>query len=195
MQTSERTAFGSFVADLHELFATVTDGRQQADRVVARLEILLREPGWLESMIDVPAPEDYRFRNFLLHRDELGFPAGGSGCMVLAHSVPPWQASPIHDHGPCWVVYGIYQGRAQLRRYRVAPEAGLSAAFRLEETERVSLDAGQALAFYPGDAHDIRSIAPDKRLILRITSQDLSQVEKYNYDPHVYTRRPAAGGD
>lgn len=193
MRTSQQTAFESFVSDVRDVIAGVADPRQQADRVVTHLEGLLREPRWLEPLIEWPAPDDYRFRNFVLHRDEVGFPSGGSGFMVLGHSVPPWQASPIHDHGPCWVIYGIYEGRAQLRRSRIERVGGPSEAFRIEEVERTSLGPGQALAFYPGDAHDIRSESPGKRFVLRITSQDLSKVEKYVYQPQLYTRRASSG--
>jgi len=64
------------------------------------LEKLLHNPELLKKHLGDPVP--YVERATIGHDPE-------TDVLVLVHARPKASKSSVHDHGPCWVVYGNYQ--------------------------------------------------------------------------------------
>jgi hypothetical protein len=73
------------------------------------LEKLLHNPALLKQHLGDPVP--YTTRTTIGHDPE-------TDIHVLVHGREKAGNSAIHDHGPCWVIYGNYQNPTRMRRWR-----------------------------------------------------------------------------
>lgn len=91
------------------------------------------------------------------------------------------QTSP-HDHGPCWVLYGVALGEIEITTYSRTDNGRVPGRATLEEKDRARLTPGVVKAYLPKDIHATRAIDPTASLVFRFLSADLNQVERYRYD-------------
>lgn len=98
------------------------------------------------------------------------------GFVQLAHFHAPGRSNTPHDHGPHWVVYGVYQGEVDIPVY--APTADGTQVRRLRTDH---LKPGDAVAYYPGEFHSTEVMSGDPAVVLRFLSQDLSQVPRTRF--------------
>src|SRR5262249_28287292 len=75
----------------------------------AHLEKLLHNPELLQKHLGDPVP--YTERATIGHDPE-------TDVHVLVHGREKGGKSSVHDHGPCWVVYGNYRNPTRMRRWR-----------------------------------------------------------------------------
>ena len=73
------------------------------------LEKLLANPELLRKHLGDPVP--YTERATIGHDPE-------TDVHVLVHGRAKAGKSSIHDHGPCWVIYGNYKNPTRMRRWR-----------------------------------------------------------------------------
>src|SRR5215471_18197292 len=73
------------------------------------LEKLLHNPELLRKHLGDPVP--YTERTTIGHDPE-------TDVHVLVHGRQKGGKSSVHDHGPCWVVYGNYKNPTRMRRWR-----------------------------------------------------------------------------
>src|SRR4026207_2321859 len=73
------------------------------------LEKLLHNPELLKKHLGDPVPH--------VERATIGHDPETAE-HVLGHGRAKGGKSSVHDHGPCWVVYGNYQNPTRMRRWR-----------------------------------------------------------------------------
>jgi predicted metal-dependent enzyme (double-stranded beta helix superfamily) len=99
------------------------------------------------------------------------------GFIQMGHFHTAGHATPPHDHGPGWVVYGVYRGELEISTYQ--PVQGVPDRLRLNQAER--LGPGQARVYLPGTIHATRTLNPDGAVVFRFLSLDLNAVTRSHY--------------
>lgn len=160
-----RAAFGPLTTEL-------------VSAVRTELERLARAPSsepWLRALHEqVPASKE-------LYRDAT------HGFVLLAHAEPTGLYRPPHDHGRAWVMYALQRGEMEIATY--ARIQGADGTVRLVQRDTVTLRAGDARVYLPGDIHDTRCVSGTS-LLFRFTERDLKAEQEA---PRI-TRYVAADG-
>ena len=174
----------AFVADVNEIFDSTKDALAQAQGVADHMETLLAEPDWLERAIELPEEEGYG--RFTIHLDEdSGHPGNGWWLMVSVQK--PGQDNLPHDHGAAWVVYGVYQGAIRQRKWRWHyPGEGVDRP-QIKETGSFVQKDGAVAFFLPGEIHDTLNVEEGRSLVVRLESQKLDRIVRYQYNPEERT--------
>ena len=145
-------------------------GRGGKERIRRDLERLLAE----KAVIAEHCGPDAELGVHLLHRDpELGF-------CVLAHINREPSASPPHDHGSSWAIYGQATAYTDMTEYRRVDGGSGPGAARLEVARRYRLEPGQAGLYDVGAIHAI-AYGDDARFV-RVTGADLEHVPRLKFD-------------
>lgn len=142
--------------------------------VAHRVRTLMNE--WLRA-----TPADSAWVQTLKTEQSSGFPLYTDpehGFIQMNHFHAGYRANTPHDHGPYWVVYGVYEGEVDISVY--VPDKATNTV-RLERVDR--LKSGDAVAYLPGDIHSTRVPTPDPAIVLRFLSTDLSQVPRRRFKP------------
>jgi predicted metal-dependent enzyme (double-stranded beta helix superfamily) len=170
----------AFVDDVKAVFKTERDPHKQAKAVAGYMKELLAVPGWLEEQLRLA--EDNGYGRYDLYLDEdAAHP--GNGWYLMASMQKPGQDNLPHDHGVTWVVYGVYQGAIRQRKWRWAfPGEGVDQARIVEHGSFVQRD-GTVAYFMPGEIHDALNVAEGRSLIVRLESQKLDRVTRFQYNP------------
>lgn len=100
--------------------------------------------------------------------------------VVLAHVNEAAHASPPHDHGTSWAVYGQATEYTDMTEYRRTDGGQGAGAAALEKTRSYRLEPGKAGRYDVGDIHAIDY--PPKARFVRVTGTDLGEVERLKYD-------------
>lgn len=140
------------------------------------LEKLLHNPTLLEDHLGVPVP--YRERTTIAH-DPV------TDVHVLVHGREKGGKSSVHDHGPCWVVYGNYRNPTRMRRWRRLDDGSRPGHARLELQREFLNEPGHAAAFAAGDIHSIEF--GDDTFFIRVTGGDVESKETLRFDPAAQT--------
>lgn len=89
-----------------------------------------------------------------------------------------YRTSP-HDHGPCWVLHGVYHGATEITTYTRLTARAPSGRFFLQPKETRRLTQGIAVLYLPGEIHSM--FVPEPSVILTLFSQDPRTVERNHY--------------
>jgi len=158
-----------FIADCKSSLAR-EPGPPGREQVRANLEKLLANPDFLAQYTGDDQPKGVK----VLYEDEkLGF-------QVLAHINEKAHASPPHDHGASWAIYGQATQYTDMTEWRrVNPESEDSA--QLIQTDAYRLGPGQTRAYGP---HMIHATAhPEQSWVVRVTGTDLDNLPRYRFHP------------
>jgi len=141
------------------------------EKVRTLLERLLHEEDFLDEHCSDRTPKGL----YVLHDDaELGF-------QILAHINENARASPPHDHGASWAIYGQASSYTDMTEYqRIDDRADLGTA-KLEVTKKYRLNPGQAGIFQDGAIHSIDY--PDGSRFVRVTGANLDRIARSSFDP------------
>lgn len=170
----------AFVEDVKDIFRTEQDPHKQAKAVSAHMQELLAVPGWLEEKLGLGEEGGYGRYDLYLDEDS-GHP--GNGWYLMATIQKPGQDNLPHDHGVTWVVYGVYQGAIRQRKWHWAfPGEGVDQAQIVEHGQFVQRD-GTVAYFMPGEIHDTLNVADGRSLVVRLESQKLDRVTRFQYNP------------
>jgi predicted metal-dependent enzyme (double-stranded beta helix superfamily) len=123
-----------------------------------------------ETIKSVVAPADSRqpVSDALLFRS--------SHLLVLNATLPPYFASPPHDHR-MWAVIGIYEGQENNTFYRRSGEG-------LDVINHRELRAGEALLLGPEVIHAIENPLPSPTLGLHVYGGDVLAAQRSMWSPH-----------
>jgi hypothetical protein len=135
------------------------------------LEKLLHNPELLKKHLGDPVP--YAERTTIGHDPE-------TDVHVLVHGRPKASKSSVHDHGPCWVVYGNYKNPTRMRRWRRLDDGSKAGFADLELQKEFLNEPGQAAAFAKGDIHSIEF--GDDTFFIRVTGGDVETKETLRFD-------------
>ena len=170
----------AFVDDVRTVFSSTKDPVARAEGVRQHMRRLLSVPGWLEENIGLPAEGGFG-RSDLYVDKEFGHP--DAGFLLMCSTQRPGQSNKPHDHGASWVVYGVYKGAIEQRKYRWAYSGGpASSAPTLQESERFLQKEGEVAYFLPGEIHTTHNVLEGRSLVLRLEAQKLDQVWRHRYD-------------
>ena len=178
-QTTAYTMEG-FLDDVRHIFESTNDPLAQAKAVSSHLKDLLAVSGWLEERLDLP--EEGGYGPVSLHlEEEAGHP--GPGFWLMASVQKPDQDNLPHDHGSAWVVYGVYQGEIEQTKWRwFYPGEGVD-EIKVQETGQFVQKDGSVAFFLPGEIHNTRNTTGGRALVVRLESQKLDRVTRYQYNP------------
>jgi predicted metal-dependent enzyme (double-stranded beta helix superfamily) len=110
----------------------------------------------------------------LLYEDaELGF-------QVLAHINEKPRASPPHDHGESWAVYGQATGYTDMTEFRRVDDRSDPARATLEVTRKYRLGPGEVGVYAAGAIHAIDY--PERSRFIRITGTNLDRIHREAFD-------------
>jgi len=135
------------------------------------LEKLLANPDLLTTHLGDPVPH--------LERTTIGQDPE-TDVHVLVHGRAKGAASSVHDHGPCWVVYGNYKNPTRMRRWRRLDDGSRPGHAELELQREFLNEPGQAAVFAKGDIHSIEF--GDDTFFLRVTGGDGETKETNRFD-------------
>src|SRR5204862_3516033 len=110
------------------------------------LEKLLHNPELLKKHLGDPPP--YAERATIGHDPE-------TDVHVLVHERERAGRSSVHDHGPCWVIYGNYKNPTRMRRWRRLDDGSKPGHAEVEGQKDFMNEPGMASAFAVGDIHSI----------------------------------------
>jgi hypothetical protein len=103
------------------------------------------------------------------------------GFIQMGHVHQQGHGNRPHDHGPCWVVYGSYQGVTEITKYRRTDDGSQSGVATLQKARIDRLTPGRVQPYLPGDIHSTKAVeAP--AVVFRFLSYDLEKVDRYRYD-------------
>ena len=119
---------------------------------------------------------------YVMHADtEHGHP--DPGFMVMAYRQGPKKAAPPspHDHGACFVVYGVAAGSNLQTRYRWTYGEDSTQPPVLEKTQDILQKPGDAAYFLPGEIHSTQGSTEEETVYVRVTSQNLDDAWRHRY--------------
>jgi hypothetical protein len=180
LRTDRGAHFARFVEAMRAAWAAGQDASLPA-RARPLLEQLLRESPpdepWVAGLLrDRPSGRE-------LYRDpDHGFIQMGHFHGAERVQLDAKQGLTPHDHGPCWVLYGVYSGEIEITKYRRADEGSAPGQARLEVAEVVRVTPGTVQPYVAGEIHATRAISTDGSVVMRFLSGDLDTVERYRYD-------------
>ena len=99
---------------------------------------------------------------------------------VLVHGREKAGKSTVHDHGPCWVVYGNYRNPTRMRRWRRLDDKATPGHAELEMQKEFLNEPGHAAVFAVGDIHSIEY--GDDTIFIRVTGGDVETKETLRFD-------------
>ena len=162
MNTLDRT-----IREIRSVWGDGEDPRlplQVRDLMADFLTSVDRDEPWLAALL----AEGPRARE--LHRD------ADYGFILKGHVHPEGHRRAPHDHGPCWVVYGTYDGQVEITTYRrddpgVAPEDAQLAVEGVYD-----MIPGVCVPFLKGDIHSVH--ARERSVVFRFLSGDIPAPNK-----------------
>ena len=137
----------------------------------SHLEKLLHNPELLTKHLGDPVP--YAERTIIGHDPE-------TDVHVLVHGRAKASKSSIHDHGPCWVIYGNYRNPTRMRRWRRLDDGSRAGHAEVELQKEFLNEPGQAAVFAVGDIHSIEF--GDDTFFIRVTGGDVETKETLRFD-------------
>jgi hypothetical protein len=168
--TRQESSLEKYIGDVRLVWG---DGRdpQLPFKVTALMERLLtsinpQEP-WIAELIKegLPARELYRDK-------EHGF-------IQMGHVHEKGHSNAPHDHGPCWVLYGVYHGVTEITTCRRTDDGKAPGRATLQKKELHRLTPGVVFAYLPGEIHS--TFASEPTVVLRFLSYDLNKVKRCRY--------------
>jgi predicted metal-dependent enzyme (double-stranded beta helix superfamily) len=159
----------TFAAQCHDIIKGGATG-QNLDKVKSLLEPLLTDPEFVAEHL----PSEFESNRQILYEDaELGF-------CILAHAYHGANASPPHDHGPTWAIYGQSSGVTHMTEYRKLADAAGDRPGKVAPVKSYDLKPGMAVAYPQGALH-----APKREGDTRLIRMEGSDVTKLRRDKFV----------
>lgn len=154
------------------------DGRSASlpGAVSELMERLLRESppeeAWVARLLDQQPPATELYRD-----PEHDF-------IQMGHYHPKGKPNVFapHDHGPYWVVYGVYTGEVEIRLYRRTDDRAEPGKASLEVMDTHLLTPGVARAYQIADIHSTNDYTAEPGIVLRFLSGDLEKVTVRRYN-------------
>jgi len=170
MATATAYTLDQFLADTRATIKTKGIPAGLAE-VRDHLEKLLHNPELLKKHLGDPPP--YAERATIGHDPE-------TDVHVLVHGRQKAGKSSVHDHGPCWVIYGNYKNPTRMRRWRRLDDRSKPGYAELELQREFLNEPGHAAVFAVGDIHSIEF--GNDTFFIRVTGGDVETKETLRFD-------------
>ncbi len=135
------------------------------------VEKLLHNPELLKKHLGDPPP--YAERTTIGYDPE-------TDVHVLVHGREKGGKSGVHDHGPCWVIYGNYKNPTRMRRWRRLDDGTRPGHAEITLQREFSNEPGHASVFAVGDIHSIEYGADT--FFIRVTGGDVEKQQTLKFD-------------
>ncbi len=159
----------AFCSDCHQALEE-DPGAGGRERIRRHLERLLGEPDFVAAHL---GPEAAVGRHQLYRDPAFDF-------VVLAHVNETPHASPPHDHGTSWAIYGQATEYTDMSEYRRSDGGEGAGPAELELVRQYRLQPGRAGIYDAGAIHAVDY--PAHARVVRVTGTDLDEVERLRYD-------------
>jgi hypothetical protein len=179
MATDTAYSLDQFLADTRATIKTKGIPAGLAE-IRDHLEKLLHNPDLLKKHLGDPVP--YTERTTIGHDPE-------TDVHVLVHGREKAGKSSVHDHGPCWVVYGNYKNATRMRRWRRLDDGSKAGYAEVTLQREFMNEPGHAAAFAVRDIHSIEY--GDDTFFLRVTGGDVETKETLRFDVETKTVKVA----
>jgi hypothetical protein len=107
-------------------------------------------------------------RQVLYEDPELGF-------CICGHVHDGPAASPAHDHGPSWAIYGQAEGETIMSEWKIVEKGD---PILVEQVRSHVMKPGEAYFYDVGDVHAVDRKAPVK--LIRIEGSNLDHIKRSN---------------
>ena len=158
----------SFARKCHDLLKA-DPGPAGRDKVVEELEEALEDESFIAGTV---GPNFSAGREVLYKDDELGF-------CILAHVRKASNASPPHDHGPTWAIYGQASGSTEMTDWRMLKAPAEGKPGEVEFADSYSVKPGMAKLYNEGNLHSPEWKA-EARLI-RLEGKNVETIKRNRY--------------
>ncbi len=167
----QTSSFDRYISAVRTVWGNGKDP-QLASKVKPLLENLLRtaspdEP-WMAQLIAQGKQSNELYRDPVL------------GFIQMGHNQKAGHQNAPHDHGPCWVLYGVYRGKMEITKYRRLDDGSVAGQARIEKQEIHTLTPGVVYAYLASDIHS--TFAHEASVVFRFLSYDLTKVERCRYN-------------
>ncbi len=162
------------------------------DALRPRFADLLADPDWLPSSFSCANPESGMGGGI---GQWLIFRAADQSLSLFSLVVPPWQATPVHDH-LAWGLVGLYRGEQAETVYRRADDGSDQEHADLEIVERRPLRPGDFYLLLPpeGDIHAVVTTSDEPSISIHLLGNDAGCVWRHAFDPQAHTVRAFRSG-
>ena len=158
-----------FIADCRDIL-TRDPGPAGREQVRVHLERLLANQDFVRRTCGDDAPQGLK----LLYEDAaLGF-------QILAHVNDKARASPPHDHGASWAIYGQATKYTDMIEWEREDDGADLSRAKLKPAKKYRLDAGHAGIYQDGKIHSIDY--PEKSRFIRVTGTNLDKIDRVRFD-------------
>jgi len=158
-----------FTRDTREILKAGSS-RAQVDKVKAKMEQLLVDPGFVKQYFGTDQPLGLK----RIHIDPTGFE-------VMTYRYNEARKSNPHDHGDSWAIYGQATSYTDMAEYERVDDRADPGKARLEVRKKYRLNPGQAGIFQDGAIHSIDY--PDGSRFVRVTGTNLDRIARSSFDP------------
>lgn len=161
-----------YIAEVRSLWSDGKDP-QLPFKVKALMEKLFASTSpddpWMAELIGEGKPSRELYRD-----PDLGF-------IQMGHIHKQGHGNQPHDHGPCWVVYGSYQGVTEITKYQRTDAGTEPGAATLKKERLDRLSPGVVQPYLPGDIHSTNAVQ-GPAVVFRFLSYDLEKIERNRYN-------------
>ena len=158
-----------FIADCKTALAG-DPGPQGREQVRANLERLLANPAFISAYAGDDQPRGVK----VLYED------GKLGFQVLAHINSKAHASPPHDHGASWAIYGQATKYTDMTEWAREDDGKNPNYAKLKVAKKYRLTPGHAGIYQDGAIHSIDY--PESARFIRVTGTDLEKITRIRID-------------
>ena len=164
-QVKTGSSVDNFVRGVRSSIEQSSTMSELLNRLSARMREALKDPTLLDAvkMGIVYRDPDYLFQ-------------------INAQEHEPGYHTPVHDHGECWAVYGVYQGTMRMTRYERLDDGSDGDYAEIRGTGEFDVEAGRADVIAPWGIHEVenRTDRPTRSFVIR--SRALNEVWRNRFD-------------
>ncbi len=140
------------------------------EKIRLDLERLLRVPEFVDEYC---GPDAERGVHVIYDDPDLGF-------QVLAHINAKGRASPPHDHGASWAIYGQATKYTDMTEWERVDDGSDPDRGEVREEKKYRLTPGKAGIYADGKIHSIDY--PDDARFVRVTGTNLDEINRIAFD-------------
>ena len=157
-----------FTRDMREILKAGSS-RAQVEKVKARMEQLLVEPGFVKQYFGADQPLGLK----RIHIDPTGFE-------VMTYRYNEVRKGQPHDHGDSWAIYGQVAEYTEMTLWERTDDGSDPEFAKLKAGTPYRLTPGKAGVYYGRELHS--TATPVNTRYLRVTGTDLENIERLRID-------------
>jgi predicted metal-dependent enzyme (double-stranded beta helix superfamily) len=174
MASAQLPVFAKFVEELRAIWAANLDNRSRMEKAKPVLERLVMDQGLKAHSANWPSTEGGK--NLLLYVDP------DHGFAVNAVVRVPGRKGNVHDHGDCWVLYGVLDGTESLERYDRIDDGSRPGYADVRMSSVTTGSQGKVDLVPPRDIHSEKG-GPTRSVAVILRSQKMGEAMQGGYDP------------